>query len=273
MLMPDKSYTFFNCDHDAPGEIVLQDAKIAYFTSRSPAKTTPNEDSSAIIQIDDGSVILIVADGLGGMPEGEIASRLVIEELQTSLQRVDTGEVHIRGAILDGLEQANHELISRTNGSATTVAIAVIENRTLRTYHAGDSLILLTGNKGKIKTQTVSHSPIGYALESGLIDESEAMQHSERHLISNYIGTPEMRVEMGPVINLSQRDTLLLSSDGLSDNLYDDEIIDTIRKGPLLKSAKNLAAHCRENMLHPKADRNCHPDDLSFILFRLDHPD
>ncbi len=94
------------------------------------------------------------------------------------------------------------------------------------------------------------------------------MRHEERHLISNFIGSPDLRVEIGPVINIAARDTLLLASDGLCDNLYDDETVETIRKGPLLSCARNLMEKCRKNMEHPLDDRHCHPDDLSFILFR-----
>ncbi len=101
-----------------------------------------------------------------------------------------------------------------------------------------------------------------------MIDESEAMQHEEKHLVSNCIGCPNMRVEIGPNINLATRDTLILASDGLSDNLYDNEIIESSRKGPLKTVAKRLIREAREHMEHPRDDRMCHPDDLSFIIFR-----
>lgn len=118
----------------------------------------------------------------------------------------------------------------------------------IRPYYAGDTLIFVVGQRGKMKVQSVSHSPVGYGVESGFLDEAEAMYHEERHLISNFIGVPDMRIEIGPATKLATRDTLLIASDGLWDNLQTDEIIDVVRKGPLQGVAKMLASRCEERM-------------------------
>ena len=243
--------------------------EVVVYSSRSPEKTTANEDALAVIPVDDTTVVLVVADGLGGFPAGEMASRIAVETVVESFTSTSGDMNHARGTILDAIEDANKKILEQKNGSATTLVVTVIQDSTLRAYHAGDSSIMLMGNKGKIKYQTVSHSPTGYALESGLIDKSEAMQHEERHLISNFIGSNEMRVEIGPFVKLAPRDTLILASDGLSDNLYDHEIVANSRKGPLMRGARKLVTECRNYMVNPKGDRICHPDDLSFILFRL----
>ncbi len=57
------------------------------------------------------------------------------------------------------------------------------------------------------------------------------MHHEERHLVSNVVGTDDMRIELGPPLKLARYDTVLLASDGLLDNLYTDEIVELIRKG------------------------------------------
>ena len=264
-----QSVTCFDGDYAQPKLITLNTGHAIVFSSRSPAKTTANEDSFAVIPVDDSLVVLIVADGVGGSPAGETASRIAIETLENSLERVSRDEPYIRGAILDGFEQANEKILELKNGSATTLAVTVIQGHTIRAYHAGDSMIMLMGNRGRIKYQTVSHSPTGYALESGLINESEAMQHEERHFVSNFVGSTDMRVEIGPSLEFATRDTLILASDGLSDNLYDHEIVTAGRKGPLIKGARRLVAECREYMECQKGDRICHPDDLTFVLFRL----
>ena len=67
------------------------------------------------------------------------------------------------------------------------------------------------------------------AVESGMLDEDEAVHHEERHLISNVVGADDMRIEIGLSINMAAKDTLLLASDGLFDNLYLNEIIETNR--------------------------------------------
>jgi serine/threonine protein phosphatase PrpC len=138
----------------------------------------------------------------------------------------------------------------------------------MRSYHVGDSLIMLVGQRGKLKFQSVSHSPVGYAVEAGLMDETEAIHHEERNVVSNIIGTPDMRIDVGPAIKLAPKDTLLLASDGLPDNLYVDEIVSRIKAGPLLGAAEALVEDCRGRMQYSQQQRPNHPDDLSVILYR-----
>ena len=260
--------TFFEGCMDQPEYFNLHAGFAAAFTARAPGKETANEDALAIIPVNQSSLVLVVADGMGGFPAGEDASRTVIKRLIKSLMRVNKEDINVREAILDGIEQANNEIIDNKTGSGTTLVVAEIQENILRTYHAGDSMIMLMGNRGKIKYSAIAHSPTGYALEAGIINETEAMMHEQRHLISNYIGSTDMRLEIGPNIEMSPRDTLLLASDGLSDNLYDNEIVDICRKGPIQTASEKLETECARCMVQPVANRGYHPDDLTFIMFR-----
>ena len=94
------------------------------------------------------------------------------------------------------------------------------------------------------------------------------MLHQQRNLVSNFVGCEEMHISIGPDLEISHLDTLLLSSDGLSDNLYDDEITACIRNDSLLEGAGILIGKCTPNMSEQKNDRICHPDDFTFITFR-----
>ena len=123
----------------------------------------------------------------------------------------------LRAAILDGLERANQRVLELGIGAATTLAVAEIAGTTLRPYHVGDSSILVVGQRGKMKLQTMLHSPTGYAVEAGLLDEADALHHEERHLISNMVGAVDMRIEVGSAIRLALRDTVLLATDGSSE--------------------------------------------------------
>ena len=171
--------------------------------------------------------------------------------------------------ILDGVEEGNDAVRELGIGAATTLVVAEIAGRTLRPYHVGDSAILVVGQRGKLKLQTVPHSPVGYALESGLLEEKEALHHDERHLISNMVGAPDMRIEVGSPIRLAPRDTVLLATDGLLDNLSLQEITDGIRTGPLASGVEKLADTCRRRMCAPEGEHPSKPDDVTFLLFRL----
>lgn len=241
-----------------------------FFTHRSPHKDTGNEDAVAIVHCDPHTGVLAIADGAGGMRAGEQASSTALEVLAATVEEAARRGEGLRDAILTGIENANRAVLDLALGAVTTLVVAEIQGRTVRTYHVGDSVILVMGQRGRIKLQTVSHSPVGYAVEAGVMDEGEAMHHEERHLVSNMIGTPDMRVEMSSPLELAARDTVLLSSDGLSDNLHTDEIVARARKGPLLACADGLVRATRQRMLEPSAAAPSKPDDLALLLYRPD---
>ena len=245
----------------------------AVFTTRSPQKITANEDVAALWPTSPNSGVLAVADGLGGHAGGERASRLAIEAIQRSLhdalppagQQVSD---QLRGAILNGIEAANEAVRQLGSGAATTLALVEIQDRTIRPYHVGDSAILLTGQRGKIKLQTISHSPIGYAVEAGLMEEKDAIHHEARHVISNVIGSDQMRIEIGPPIEMAPRDTLVLASDGLLDNLLPSEIVEYVRSGPLDCAVGVLVGEAQRRMAAQDGSAPCKPDDLTVIAYR-----
>jgi serine/threonine protein phosphatase PrpC len=250
-------------DHSLPhGDVCVR-------SIRSPDKQTPNEDAAAVIQVGDDSLVLAVADGVGGTPAGREASNAAVQTLSRVLESVPRADPQLRPAILDAVEEANKTVLGLARGAATTLVVAQLTASRLRSYHVGDSELLAVGQRGRIKQRVVPHSPTGFAVEAGLLDEDEAVQHDQRHVIFNVIGSPDMRVEIGPSLQLARRDTVLLASDGLFDNLFIDEIVDSIRMGPLNEAADRLVERVRSRM-HGEgaADQPCKPDDLTVVLFR-----
>ena len=231
-------------------------------------KPGPNEDSAALIPINGDCLILAIADGVGGAPAGRKASNTAVEAQRESLCDVEDEDARLRTTILDGIELANRRLLDAGAGSATTMVVAEIKDQHIRTYHVGDSSAWLVGQRGVIKMQTTPHSPVGFAVEAGLINEAEAMDHDELHVISNVIGSNDMRIEIGSRAPMAARDTLLLASDGLFDNVLQDEIVEIIRKGPVSDAAKALWTLARARMDGTEAGKPSKPDDFCAILFR-----
>ncbi len=225
---------------DQPQVLPFLNGSVAVFSRRSPEKETVNQDAIALVECDDQRGVIILADGCGGMPRGEEASRIAVESLAAAIAAEGSAHASLRGCILDGIEKAHAEIRGLGLGSGTTVAVAEFNQGAIRCYHAGDSLVLHVGGRGKIKTHTRAHSPTGYAVESGLLSEDDAISHEERYLVSNFLGADDYHIEVGRSKQVAARDTVLVSSDGLFDNLYVDDIIDTIRKGPLAAVAREL---------------------------------
>jgi serine/threonine protein phosphatase PrpC len=240
----------------------------AIFSARCPGKEGANEDAAALIPLGSAGCVLVVADGMGGTRSGDRAAALAVRSLRRTLAVAEREGTSPRTAILDGIERANREVRELGVGAGTTLAAVEVREGTVRPYHVGDSTILLVGQRGKRKLQNVAHSPVGFAVEAGLLDESEAMHHEDRHIVSNMLGAADMRIEVGSSRRLALRDTLLVASDGLSDNLDPEEIVERMRAGPLAQGARRLAADARERMDHPVVGHPCKPDDLTFVLYR-----
>jgi len=246
----------------------LASGEAAVFSAPRPGETGGNEDAAAWVELGPERAVLAVADGLGGQPAGDKAARLALESVMSAVAGADPEGPALRHAILDGFERANCQVDELGVGAATTLVVAEIQGRTLRTYHVGDSMILVVGQRGRRKLQTVSHSPVGYAVEAGVLHEEDALHHEELHLISNMVGSDDMRIEMSSTRKLAPRDTVLLASDGLLDNLWLGEIVERIRKGPLPQAAGALVDAARRRMEGRDEGEPSKPDDLTFIAFR-----
>jgi serine/threonine protein phosphatase PrpC len=247
----------------------LPHGEVCVRSLRSPDKQTENEDSAAIILLGDDSLVLAVADGVGGSVAGREASNATVRTLSRVLTKLPDEAAPLRPAILDAVDEANKAVLGLARGAATTLVVAQIDAKRLQSYHVGDSELLAVGQRGRIKQRVVPHSPTGFAVEAGLLDENEAVQHDQRHVLFNVVGSQEMRVEVGPALQLAKYDTVLLATDGLFDNLFIDEIVDTICSGPLVAAADRLVERVRARMQGDGAsDQPCKPDDLTVVLFR-----
>ena len=238
------------------------------FSARSPDKDTGNEDAAAIFEVGAEQVVIAVADGLGGLPGGDKASALALRALRDTLATAKEQATPVREAILAGFDRANQKVTALGNGSATTLVVVEIDGHTVRSYHVGDSGVIAFGGRGKIKMETIAHSPVGYAIEAGVLTPHEAIEHEDRHIVSNVVGDPGMHLGMSSPIRLNPRDTVVLASDGLFDNLHAHEIVEFLRRGPLLKGVQAITAECNERMTNPKEGRPSKPDDCTLIAYR-----
>lgn len=270
-LTPETVRLLVNHERSDPSLCRVAGGEAVLFSARSPDKQTMNEDAAAVIPVSDTACVLVVADGLGGERAGQEASSLAVNILARTVRELVNPEdlSTLRTAILDGIETANAAILQLGIGAATTLAVVEVADGEVRPYHVGDSMILVTGGMGRLKLLTVSHAPIAMAVESGMMDEREAMHHAERHVVSNVVGSAEMRIEIGAKLPLAPRDTVLLASDGLADNLHTEEIIDRIRKGRLRTSVAHLADEAGRRMTQPRDGVPHKPDDLTMIAFRL----
>lgn len=248
-----------------PESVQVQQGTVVAFSRRCPGKQEPNDDSAVVIQTKGGALVLAVADGVGGAPLGHKASGIAVQCLAESLATASVSS-DLRPAILNGIEKANEEILDMGTGAATTICVVEIDKRVARGYQVGDSMALFVGGQGTVKWKSLSHSPVGYALESGMLAEEDAMHHDQRHIVSNLVGSRTMHIEIGPAIELAPRDTVLLASDGLFDNLHISEICGLARRGQPQHRVNAMLELTGQRMNDFTSNCPGKPDDLTVVL-------
>jgi len=260
-------HSHIDANLDQPLEVEIAHGHAIIYTHCAPYKDNANEDAICVMERDNGDGILALADGVGGERAGSLASKIMLETLADNFKANSNQD--LQGIVLNSVDLANQAILSQGIGAATTIAAVGIHESVIRPYHVGDSDILVIGQRGRIKFQSIAHSPTGYAVEAGMLDEDEAAGHEDRHYVSNVVGSNEMRIDIGPILQMAARDRLLIMSDGVSDNLVMQDIIELVRKGPLKAAARALLEAVQQRMAEDYGDTPGKPDDLSFILYQL----
>ena len=228
----------------------------------SPSKETGNEDNFLIEELSSSGLLLAVSDGMGGHKGGAFASKTAIEYIKP-LRKLKNESEYV-GALVHSVESAHRKIKKKGIGAGATLTGVLIYKNLVRFFSIGDSKGIHFGGRGTIKYETIEHSPIGFAVKSGLIEEAQELFSEESHLISNVLGHGEIRIEVSQSMKVLKKDTVLLASDGLLANLSTEEIIHFFRKGILKENMKSLT-----NAAHKKMESESgHPDDLTIVAFQ-----
>jgi serine/threonine protein phosphatase PrpC len=242
---------------------------VCVFTTPSPVPGRRNEDSACVIPVGEERGLVVVADGMGGCPDGEQASKIAVETFELYLKDETGADGDLDEVILAAFREANRRIEKHAEGSGTTVVAAEIGPEFLRTYHCGDSRALVVGERGRIKLRTVDHSPVGHAVEQGILTPEQAMHHHQRHFVSNYMGSQAMKIEVSDPVRIQARDTLVMASDGLFDNLLDREVVEELTQRNIRRVTQRLVDLSRDRMRRgDRIGKASKPDDLTVLVFR-----
>jgi len=221
-----------------------------------------NEDRYAVASFHasgkDNTPVLfaVLADGIGGHKGGEVAAELAVNHIMQSVARSD-GKFS-RHVIEEAVNEASSAIASHsaTNenlaGMGATCALVWIIDNKLHTAYVGDSRIYLMRG-GRIQQLTVDHSWVQEAIEKGILTPDLAREHPNVHVIRRYLGSPvppepDFRLylfdgdgahhaENNQGTEIQPNDVLLLCTDGLTDLVWNDEILEVVRTKSNLKEA------------------------------------
>lgn len=248
---------------DGPETLLTSAGAVTWLSWCHPLRE-PNQDALAVVDLGEGDLVLAVADGMGGHAEGDVAARTALECLAQAVEAAHDRGDDLRVGILEGFESAQERVSALPGDGGTTLTALEITGGRARSIHTGDTAAWLVGGRGKRKFESMDHSPTAYAREAGLLEEEEARLHADRHILLSAIGHPDLRIEIGPRQRLAPRDTFLVASDGLTDNLPSSEILALARGTDTEAAGLALAQRARSVMESPDGK----PDDLTVLLFR-----
>lgn len=227
-----------------------------------------NQDRCTIIE-QDNSVLLLLADGMGGHQRGELAAQVMIDSIggffrQQSLPIPDPGAF-----LNEAVTRAHYDIagcgkkLDPPVYPRTTCVACLIQGGSACWAHVGDSrLYLLRGQQ--VITRTRDHTYIEELLRNHVITEQEMSRHPMRNYVTYCLGGPEQAppVTVSEEFTLKFNDIVLLCSDGLW-NALDVLGITHILEGRTLDDAVNKIAEEAERSSYPKSD------NISVIALRL----
>jgi serine/threonine protein phosphatase PrpC len=189
-------------------------------------KRRRNEDSYVV-----APPLFAVADGMGGAQAGEVASKLAA----AALEDTDPGTLSGSERLVSVIQEANRRVYERaaadpaTSGMGTTMTVALVEDGRVTIGHVGDSRAYLVRD-GQLEQLTEDHSLVNELLKSGKLSREEADLHPQRSVITRAVGTdPDVDVDAF-VVDASVGDIFLLCSDGLTDMVGDEEILEIVER-------------------------------------------
>lgn len=255
----DNSFEIFlhNTAEDTSEIFDWQDYRIGYFIQRNKEKDDENQDTLFISARGD-FCLFGVADGAGGHPNGMEASYQVGESVLQYLRTTKSDDVQLISLI----ESANHKVREKYPDAYTTLSFAALFGTEMRSYSVGDSEVQYFNNSGKVIYNNIPQSPVGYAVEAGMLSQEEALDHSDRYLVNNLIGDEHLRIEVASKVALKKGYSIIIGSDGLFDNLSHETLNSLVGKGSFEEGFNKLCQLCKDREDWRK------DDDVSFIVLR-----
>ena len=199
-----------------------------------------NQDSFYISEDENDDLKLyILADGMGGYKGGEIASKVAVTAVEKYIKekfsQIDKTKETILKLIEESIEFANSaiyeesEVDEELQDMGTTIEVCVIYKTKAYIGHIGDSRIYKI-RKNTMTRITTDHSYVEKLVRDGEITRDESYTHPKKNLLIKALGTEEKASPDLLDVTFQKGDILLICSDGLTNMVRENEILDIIKK-------------------------------------------
>lgn len=206
--------------------------------------------------------LYIVCDGMGGHKAGDYASRYTVERIVASITRSRWNDP-VR-MIREAIQKANEILIVESQededkqGMGTTVVVATIIDHRLYVANVGDSRLYVAGNT--IEQITKDHSFVEEMVRRGEVAPENARTHEKKNVITRAVGAGK-KIEIDFFeVELGDKDTVLICTDGLSNMVTDEQIF------KIMMSHVDTEATCMS--LVEEANKNGGADNITAVVIK-----
>ena len=218
-----------------------------------------------------GSGLFLLADGMGGHPDGEVAAHLALQSMSATYKKVSDHVIEDVVDFLTDAVMAAHRDILRyalergmEDTPRTTIVAAFVQNGVAHWVHCGDSrLYMVRGTEVIARTRDHSYQERRPGSDTGPLTAHQA----NRNILFTCLGSPTNPIleVMGPV-PLQQGDKILLCSDGLGGSLDDDQIVRHLSNKPVAQAVPDLV----EAALETAGSKS---DNVTVIAMEWETPD
>lgn len=193
------------------------------------------------------SLLLLLADGMGGHLKGEIAATIALQTVSMMFRMQARPYVKRPERFLEeALLQAHHDIqaYAAIHGlpemPRTTVVACLIQHNCAVWAHAGDSRLYWV-RRNQVLARTRDHSHFEYLVDRGRADPRERATHPDRNKLYNCLGASSApKIELSHQVSLQPGDLLLLCSDGLWSMLPETEIVHRLASGGVVQAVPEL---------------------------------
>ncbi len=224
-----------------------------------------NED---YLCLDDDRSVFIVADGMGGMPAGELASSMAARVFLEYMLRIQPDSFLEEEYLTKAVQAANVAIRSfveenrEKEGMGTTLTAAILNGSDGKFVHIGDSRIYLF-RENSLSQLTSDHTLVAELVAKNVLAPLEAEHYPLRHVLSMAVGTRECMVPDIRGFSVQRNDWLILTTDGLaksvSDNVLEKLMIDN----------STLDAEGMGRAIMNKTTESELQDDVSIIVIKV----
>ncbi|MCW5238200.1 PP2C family protein-serine/threonine phosphatase [Verminephrobacter eiseniae] len=214
------------------------------------------------------SGLFVLADGMGGHPEGEVAAQLALQTVSALFQRQAKPQLSdVQGFLTDALLVAHHQILryaadkGMSDTPRTTLVAAVLQAGSASWIHCGDSRLYMVRNAALL-TRTRDHSYMELRNTP-----PPGQERINRNVLFTCLGSPTKPIyDLAGPVHLEQGDRILLCSDGLWSTLSDADIARLLARNTVSRAVPGLV----EEALRKAGDNS---DNVTAVALEWEMPD